>query len=115
VLPLEQSVAVEKTTPAVANDSAAKTEQQRFEEEVQLLDEARSLRISNPSRALQLLDEHARKFPRGKLGFDRELLTIEALRHAGRLGDARTRALGLLESAKGKPNEEKMRKLVESL
>jgi len=112
-LPMEQAPAKEPLpTPDAAERTAA---QQQFEEEVQFLDQARALRASNPSRALELLNEHLKRFPRGKLGYDRELLTIEALRNAGRSGEARARAMGLLERAKGKPNEEKLQRLVESI
>ncbi len=105
--PLHEEDSVESTpTP---------TEETLLEEEVLLLDQARALRNSNPNRALELLDQHAGRFPRGRLGFDRELLTIEALRHAGRMNEARSRAQALLDRAIGKPHEEKMRRLVESL
>lgn len=101
--------------PSSTNAPAEINEQKQFEEEVHLLDEARALRVSNPNRALELLDDHRIRFPRGKLSHDRALLTIDALRHAGRTNEARARALELLERAKGKPHEEKLRGIVESL
>lgn len=107
--PLEDAARSEGTT------SAARTEEERFEEEVRLLDQARAVRASDPASALALLGAHALRFPKGRLGLDRELLTIDALKSAGRAAEARARAITLLEQAKGKPNEEKLRRLVESL
>lgn len=107
-----ESPAVE---PPPAPRSPEEAQRIELEEEVQLLDKARAARSNDPASALRLLAEHALRFPHGKLGFDRELLTIDALRASGRVPEARARAESLLERAKGKPHEEKLRRLVESL
>jgi outer membrane protein assembly factor BamD (BamD/ComL family) len=51
-----------------------------------------ALRAGQPARALALLDDHDRQFPRGELGVEVELLRIEALSLSGATGEARTRA-----------------------
>jgi hypothetical protein len=58
-----------------------------------ILDGARSaLAAGDAPRALSLLDEHARRFPRPQLGEEREALAIQSLVAAGRYDDARARA-----------------------
>jgi hypothetical protein len=59
--------------------------------EVELLFEARKAARSQPSAALQLLDEHAARFPSGQLAPEREVLRIEALRRLGRTAEANER------------------------
>jgi hypothetical protein len=58
-----------------------------------LLDDARgALAAGEPARALSLLDEHARRYPRAQLAEEREALSIQALVLLGRYVDARARA-----------------------
>jgi hypothetical protein len=65
-----------------------------------LLDGARAaLTAGEPARALSMLSEHARRFPRPQLGEEREALTIQALAAAGRYDEARTRAVRFRASA----------------
>lgn len=56
--------------------------------EVELLEQARQSLKSDPSRALQRANEHARRFPRGVLVQEREVLAIQALRRLGRDAEA---------------------------
>lgn len=59
-----------------------------------LLDDARgALGSGDAARALGLLDDHARRFPRGQLGEEREALAIQALVALGRTDEARARAV----------------------
>jgi hypothetical protein len=60
--------------------------------EVQLLEQARLTLKSDPNRALQRANEHARRFPRGVLVQEREVLAIQALRRLGRDAEAERRA-----------------------
>lgn len=61
--------------------------------ERRLLDEAqRALAEGRTAAALEALDHHDRAFPRGRLGEEREALTIRALARAGRVDEARARA-----------------------
>lgn len=59
--------------------------------EVGLLREARQLAASKPAAALRLLQQHAERFPTGKLVPERELLAIEVLRRLGREREAKLR------------------------
>ncbi|MDF2698329.1 MAG: hypothetical protein K0S65_6713 [Labilithrix sp.] len=52
---------------------------------------------SDPSRALAILDEHARRFPAGEFLQEREMVAVEALARLGRKTEAKRRADALLE------------------
>lgn len=59
--------------------------------EVALLDQARASLVSNPTRALALTEEHRRRFPKGALSQEREVIAIEALKKLGRGSEAKKR------------------------
>jgi hypothetical protein len=61
-------------------------------EEAELLEKARSLVGSSPSAALKLTGEHARQFPKGRLGAEADLLAAQALLGLGDLAGAKARA-----------------------
>lgn len=62
-------------------------------DETRSLDAARkALAAGEPSRALTLLDDHARRFPRGGLALEAEVLRIEALAQSGNRTAAASRA-----------------------
>ncbi len=82
-------------------------------QEAALLERARAALDVSPAEALALTESHAARFPAGKLGMERELLALEALRRLGRTGEARTRGEALLSRAKGGLYEERIRKLVD--
>jgi hypothetical protein len=63
-------------------------------EELRFLDRARQADARGEyTTALALASEHERRFPRGRLAEDREVLRIRALVGLGRMGDARTTAV----------------------
>jgi hypothetical protein len=82
-------------------------------EETALLEKARAALGVAPGEALALAEAHAARFPAGKLGMEREILAVDALRRLGRAGEARARGEALLARAKGSLYEERVRKLVE--
>lgn len=82
-------------------------------EEVALLEKARAALGSAPAEALALAEAHATRFPAGKLGMEREIVAVDALRRLGRAAEARSRGEALLRRAKGSLYEERVRKLVE--
>lgn len=84
-------------------------------EEVALLERARAALASSPADALALADTHAARFPAGKLGMEREMVAIDALRRLGRTGEARARAEAMLSRARGSLYEERVRKLLDGL
>jgi hypothetical protein len=66
--------------------------------ELGVLDVARSKLGSGDARgALAVLDEHSRKFPRGRLGLEAEVLRIDALSRAGETAAAKKRAEAFLK------------------
>ncbi|XXX77393.1 hypothetical protein WMF30_01285 [Sorangium sp. So ce134] len=71
------------------------------ETEVQLLHRAQDALATDAGSALALTVEHARRFPAGALGQEREIIAIRALLALGRAAEARARAAGLLERFPG--------------
>jgi hypothetical protein len=61
-------------------------------EEYRLLRAARRALAETPARALALAEDHARRFPSGMLGQEREVIAVEALVELGRAGQASERA-----------------------
>jgi hypothetical protein len=59
--------------------------------EAELLFEARSAMPSDAARALRLVGEHEKRYPKGRLVPEREVLAIEALRSLGRKAEADAR------------------------
>ena len=84
-------------------------------EEVALLDQARAELGSSPGRALALAESHAVRFLRGKLGMERDLLIVDALRRLGRTGEARARAEAILARAQGSLYEERIRSIIDGM
>jgi len=62
------------------------------EAEVRLLQQAQDALSGSPTQALALAREHTRRFPRGTLAQEREVLAIDALVRLGRTAEAQTRA-----------------------
>jgi hypothetical protein len=60
-------------------------------EEAAQLERARAELASDPRAALSTLDAYTRRYPKGQLGAERELIAIEALQRLGRPGAARAR------------------------
>jgi hypothetical protein len=67
--------------------------------EARLLEAARASLSSSPAQALALTEEHARIYPLGQLGAERELIAIDALLRLGRRGEAWAWAKPRLEDA----------------
>lgn len=65
-------------------------------EEAELLEKARALVGSNPAAALKLTAEHARSFPKGRLGAEADLLAAQALLGLGDVAAAKARAAASL-------------------
>lgn len=66
-------------------------------EEAELLEKARGLVASNPSAALKLTAEHARTYPRGRLGAEADLIAAQSLLALGKVEAAKARAKASLE------------------
>ena len=73
--------------------------------EVRLLGEAHAaMRGGDAERALVLLEEHARRYPRGALGEERDAARIAALCALGRVGEARQAANRFLRATPLSPH-----------
>ncbi len=90
----------ERPVEAEKADGAARIEEHR------LLMAARQELGRDPQRALALTQEHARRFPKGILAQEREVIAIEALSRMGRGKDARDRAQGFREQYPGSPHRD---------
>jgi hypothetical protein len=79
--------------PSTTHGRVFETEAQQLAQERRAIDDARAaLGAGDTTRALGVLDEHARAFPRGILREEREALSVRALARAGRGAEAKTRA-----------------------
>ncbi|MFT3768839.1 MAG: hypothetical protein QM820_25625 [Minicystis sp.] len=83
--------------------------------EVELLDRARAALATSPAEALTLTEAHASSFPAGKLGMEREMVAIDALRRLGRTSEARARAEAMLARTQGGLYEPRVRKLLDQM
>jgi len=73
-------------------------------EEVAALQQVRiALAAGQPARALAALDAHDRRFPRGLLGIEAEVLRIEALARSGSAGVASARARRFIDAHPNTP------------
>jgi hypothetical protein len=84
-------------------------------EEAALIERARLALGASPADALARTEEHAARFPAGKLSMERELVAIDALGRLGRRAEARSRADSLLARARGGLYEERLRQLLDAL
>jgi hypothetical protein len=85
-----------------------------LEQEVALLDEARSaLHAGRTGTALERLNQHSARFPRGSLGLEAEVLRIEALAAAGRHAEASRRAKRILERSPNSIVAARLRRFVQ--
>ena len=80
---------------AVAPGSNARLElsgSEPVETEVAYLRKAQDALAANPTLALTLVQDHARRYPKGGLSQECEVIAVTALMRLGRAGDARQRA-----------------------
>lgn len=81
--------------------------------EVALLDEARSTLTSAPTKALDVLERHAREFPTGALRSEADLLRLEALVKAERRSEASKLAKRLSAQHPSGPVAERIQRILE--
>jgi hypothetical protein len=93
----EAPIAIASDAPAGAGSPPAPGTAADVETEVHLLQRAQSVLGADPGAALALTVEHARRFPGGALGQERELIAVTALLALGRRPEAQARAASLLE------------------
>ncbi len=103
--PSHSAIAPETPSPALSTASAVKPRRAESsasasptgESEVQLIGRAQQLVRSQPQAALALCREHARKFPKGMLVQEREVLIVEALQRMGQEEEARKKSESFLK------------------
>jgi len=84
-------------------------------EESTLLEQARRALDATPARTLTLVREHAKRFPTGQLGAERNLLEVDALYRLGRHAEARALAERLLARGGGDLYVERVRRLLQKI
>lgn len=111
--PSGEAAATEKprpvsTPPAVSAFTRDSTSS--VEAEMVLIGDARdALRAGETTRALVLLDEHARRYPIGALGEERDAMRITSLCVLGRVAEARAAASQFLRARPDSPHAGRVR------
>lgn len=82
-------------------------------EESSLVARARASLAAEPTAALTIVDEHARRFPKGELASEREYLRIRALQALRRDAEARLRARSYLAAYPSSPQAPAVRDFLE--
>ncbi|MEZ4297899.1 MAG: hypothetical protein R3B70_23285 [Polyangiaceae bacterium] len=73
-------------------EAGARGEEKGGETELEMLDRAQKALSGRPGEALSIAEEHGRRFPKGGLAPEREVIAIQALAALGRREEARGRA-----------------------
>jgi hypothetical protein len=96
--------------PVEPRAAAARRSSSRLAEEVSILSRAETeLHAGRPASALQLLEEHRRKFPGGALAQERIAARIHALCALGRTSEAESELARLKRVSPGSPQEGRAR------
>ncbi len=105
VAPSTSPAAESATQAPAAKTGRVEAASDSVKAEATLLEKARALVVSDPNKALALTREHARRFPRGVLAQEREVIGIEALRRLGRQTEADDRANHFREAYPGSAHQ----------
>ena len=90
-----------RTPPAGARPVApepASSSEDALAAEASLLHRAHAVMASDPRKAHELASAHAKRYPRGQLAAERELILVQALVKLGRVGEAEARGRALRKS-----------------
>jgi outer membrane protein assembly factor BamD (BamD/ComL family) len=102
------------TAPAQPAASPQKAQAPRKESEMTLLERARILLgSSQPKQALELAEQHRRKYPNGMFVQDREIITIQALCELGRIKEAKVRLQQFDKTFPNSPNRTRVHDMVD--
>ena len=77
--------------PSIAEDALAG--------EAKLLNQAHAIMATDAHKALAIASEHAKRYPRGQLAAERELIAVQALVKLGRSREAEARGRALRKGA----------------
>ena len=90
--PLARQLAPPSVSEPAASRPHAMTADAAAPDELSLLTRAQNVLPRDPAAALELAADHAREFPEGALGQEREVIAIDALLRLGRRPEAMSRA-----------------------
>lgn len=108
----DQASAPKSTHDATGRSAPLDRGEAAAESESDLLGRAQAALRTDPSKALALAAEHRRKFPKGVLVQEREVLSIEALERLGRHQEAVARANSFLRSFPGSAHRSKVNAVI---
>jgi TolA-binding protein len=97
--PLEKPRAPATNAGHVAPAEAASSSEDALAGEAQLLNQAHAAMASDPHQAYAFASAHAKRYPRGQLAAERELILVQALVKLGRVREAEARGRALRKSA----------------
>jgi hypothetical protein len=86
-------------TEQVAPAEAASSSEDALAGEAKLLNQAHAAMSTDPPAAYAFASEHARRYPRGQLAAERELILVQALAKLGRTQEAEARGRALRKSS----------------
>jgi TolA-binding protein len=111
--PEAQTPAKDERAPAANGRHAAPAEATSATEdalagEAKLLNQAHAAMSSDPRQAYAFASAHAKRYPRGQLAAERELILVQALVKLGRVREAESRARALRKSAPSRIYSERL-------
>jgi TolA-binding protein len=90
---------VARVEAASSAEGAASPSEDALAGEAQLLNRAHAVMATDPRTAHAVASEHAKRYPRGQLAAERELILVEALVKLGRVREAEARGRALRKRA----------------
>ncbi len=112
--PSRSASPVRSRTPAARTTGSADAVE-TLREESELVQRARKSLVGDPQAALDAVEEHARRFPRGELAPERDVLRIGALHRLGRSDEARAHGQAYLKAYPESPHVPRVRKILAEL
>jgi hypothetical protein len=106
--PITSSVDVANTTAPMPTRAVSTITRGTTKLESTLLESARLALKTDPKRAFQLTQEHAKRYPNGLLSQEREVIAIEALNRLGKRDAAKARGIEFNENFPGSALEPRL-------
>jgi hypothetical protein len=98
-LPPAAAISARPSMPRAKPTEASNPSEDTLAGEAKLLNQAHAVMATDPRKALAIGNEHAKRYPRGQLAAERELILVQALVKLGRAREAETRGRALRKSA----------------
>ena len=103
------------TTAREVEDSSALSTRSDPVAELALLAQARRALLTRPAHALEFTETHAREYPRGFFGEEREVLAIESLMRLGLTDEAKQRALAFEQRFPSSAHRAHLMRMIQAL